>query len=52
MRKIIPILEMIHELKDVYDLSKDKPLINCTLFEDNKSVSVSSIYERIYLLYR
>ena len=35
MREIIPILEMIHELRNVYDLSKDKPLINCTLFEDN-----------------
>ena len=35
MREIIPILEMLHELRNVYDLSKDKPLINCTLFEDN-----------------
>ena len=36
MRKFISILEMIHELKNVYDLSKDKSLINCALFEDNK----------------
>ena len=35
MIDIIAILELIRELRDVYYLSKDKPLINYTLFENN-----------------
>ena len=35
LREIIPLLEMMHELRNVYELAEDKPLINCTLFEDN-----------------
>ena len=35
MREVIPLLEMIHELRSIYLLSEDKPIIKCTLFEDN-----------------
>ena len=35
MREVIPLMTIIEELSDVLNISKEKPKIFCTVFEDN-----------------
>ena len=37
MREVIPFLNLLKEISDVFDLPSTKPIFNCKVWEDNES---------------
>ena len=37
MREVIPFLNLLQEISDVFDLPSTKPIFNCKVWEDNES---------------